>query len=656
MSESPTFVPGETPDAKQAMLDALRELFPAAFPDGVLDTQALLSELGESERKPGFVFSWPGIDQARVAAQSPTTATLEPDVQASVGFDEARDVLIEGDNLQVLKILKNGYEGAVKLIYIDPPYNTGESFTYNDNFAAPEAEYLRDTLQVDEQGNALTSRIDTSGRKHAPWLSMMFPRLAVARHLLRRDGAIFVSIDNNEVHHLRVLLDAVFGADNFVDMMTWRGARKGDAKLTGGGQDYILIYARDKAWLKSNDIRWRERKDGLEAIYDKVAELRELHGDDYVAASKAMRDWYKALPDESPSKAHAHYRLIDDVGVFYPGDISSPNPRENLRYDWLGYAQPANGWRYEKSRMQKMHDEGRLIYPDSKDKRIQFKGYLHEHEDWAPVSVFYRDRRSASKNLDALMDGKVFDDPKTPDVLSRLFDAVTDDNDIILDFFAGSGSTGQAVWEQNQKDGKIRHWVLVQAPERPDPSEPSGKKALELGYKTIFEITAERLRRNAKTLAPKGAPIGFRVFRARETQLVVDAPIRASAELDGQAYFELVLQRASGSPVAEGTNPISVAWEVALKATSTRLDSQVLAHEVNGVTVYEFIDHVESEGRLLVALDEFTLEAAEALGLSDTDVLILRGDKVSDSVTLTLAPRLQSKLILLERVPREVSL
>lgn len=268
-------VPGATPDPRDQLLAKLRDLVPAAFPDLELDPAALLDALDlAAPTKPAFTFSWPGIERARSDARAATTATLLPDLDASLHWSEARDVLIEGDNLQVLKLLNSDYSGQVKLIYIDPPYNTGDAFTYNDDFALPESEYLTRTGQLDEQGNATTRKIESAGRKHAPWLTMIFPRLAVAKHLLRRDGVILISIDNNEVHHLRLLLDAVFGASNFVDMMTWRGARKGDTKLTGGGQDYILVYARDRSHLKELDVRWRERKNGLEPIYAKVDELQ----------------------------------------------------------------------------------------------------------------------------------------------------------------------------------------------------------------------------------------------------------------------------------------------------------------------------------------------------------------------------------------------
>ena len=655
-------VPDETRDLHQELLAQLRDLVPSAFLDGELDRDALLGALGlDGDSKPAFSFTWPGIERARQDARVPTTATLMPDEDASLHWPDARDVLIEGDNLQVLKLLKNGYSRAVKLIYIDPPYNTGDTFTYNDDFAVPERQYLEETGQVDEQGNATTSRIETGGRKHAPWLTMMFPRLALARHLLRRDGVILVSIDNNEVHHLRLLLDAAFGAENFVDMMTWRGARKGDAKLTGGGQDYVLVYARDRSYLKANDIRWRERKEGLEPIYAKVAELRTEHGDNYEAMTAGLRDWYKSLADEDPSKAHAHYSTIDQRGVFFPGDIASPNPRPNLTFEWKGYAVPKNGWRYELAAMERLDAEGRLLYPDSKDKRIQVKRYLTEHEEWAPASVFYRDRRAASGALNKLMGAKVFDDPKSTDVLARLFHAITDDGDLILDFFAGSGSTGQAVWEQNPKDGKTRHWILVQVPEEPDASEESGKNALAAGYETIFEVTAERLRRAATSLQQEtlDAPqLGFRIFRTRPTNLVIDKPLFALPEMTGQDYLTQVLDHTAGVPVVDGAKPLDVAWEVALKATGTKLDARVTTHQVDGVTVYEFTpaEGESTSGRLLISLDTFSLATVDALALSDDDTLILRGDQVEDSVTLTLAPRLQSKLILLERVPREVSL
>ncbi len=652
-TEPTAHVPAATEDEQAALLAGLRDLVPGAFPDGALDVAALLKALSTDDGEPGFAFTWPGMEEAKRDARAPTSATLVPDEAASVRWPEAQDVLIEGDNLQVLKLLKNGYAGSAKLVYVDPPYNTGDTFTYNDDFSVSETEYLKATGQVDAQG-ATVARKEVKGRKHAPWLTMMFPRLVAARALLRRDGVFLASIDNNEVHHLRLLLDAVFGAENFVDMLTWQGGRKGDAKLTAGGQDYILIYARDRAKLREDNVRWRERKTGLEDVYAKEKELLDAHGEDFEVAKVALREWFDGLPEGNPAKQHSHYNFIDAGGVWTSDNSSSPNYRENLIYDFKGYEPPENGWRYELATMEELDRKGKLIYPTGRATRIRIKKYLHEQERWAPASTFYRDRSGASSALETLMEAAVFDDPKSTDVLARLISAITDDGDLIVDFFAGSGSTGHAVWEQNQKDGKKRHWLLVQRPETPDATTESGKKALAEGYATIFEITAERLRRAAKQLDPDGETLGFRVFRARESNLHIETVVVRSADADPQAQLELLLAEAAKPPVKDGADGLAVAWEVALKATDTRLDNAVVVRDVGGVEVFEFTNR--ASGGLYLSFGAFTLETAEALGLTDDDTLILRGDRVDNKTTLTLAPRLRSKLILLERTPREVSL
>lgn len=651
-------VPIATGDDTVNLMSQLRDLFPHAFLDGELDKESLLSALGlDDTTGSSFAFTWPGMEQARREATVPTTATLVPDANASVNWDTARDVLIEGDNLQVLKLLKNGYAGEVKLIYIDPPYNTGETFTYNDKFAVKEAEYLVATGQVDEQGLATTSKKETKGRKHAPWLSMMFPRLTVARRLLKRDGAILISIDDNEMHHLRLLLDAIFGPENFVGCFVWNGGRKNDARRISVGHDYVLAYARDLAFLKETDIKWRERKSGLEPIYAKVNELRTQFGDDYESANSALGEWYKSLPDGDPSKSHKHYRVIDKRGVYFPSDLRSPNPRPTLVFPFKGYEPHENGWAYGRDQMEALDADNRIIYPAKKEGRLQLKSYLHEHEDWAPASVFYRDRRAASKALTTLMGAQVFDFPKDTGVLGRLFHSMTGEGDLILDFFAGSGSTGHAIWEQNREDGKSRRWILVQWPEKPTVSDEFGKNAVEEGYKTIFDITAERLRRAIKAI---GQPeLGMRVFHARPSNLVIEKPVVATTSDDAKQQYALMLEHAAQPPIKDGTDPFSVAWEVALKATDTRLDSEVKVHQHGSVTVYEFVPVVanaKESGRLFICLDAFTDETAKAIGLDSNDTLILRGDRVKDALTLTLAPRLRSKLILLERTAREVSL
>lgn len=650
----PQRVPGETQNLAEVLRAELEDLVPRAFADGVLNIDALRTALGHPpEATPGFSFTWPSIEQARLEARAATTARLAPDVKASVDWENAANILIEGDNLQVLKLLRRGYAQSVKLIYIDPPYNTGETFTYSDDYAVAEPDYLRESGQVDAQGRALSTKLERAGRKHDPWLTMMFPRLAAARYLLRRDGAIMISIDNNEVHHLRMLMDGLFGSANFVDMLTWQGGRKGDARLTAGGQDYILIYARDLKYLKSLNTRWRERKTGLEPVYEMERKLLKEHRDDHSTATRRLREWFDSLPEGSPPKQHAHYNQIDADGVWTSDNSSSPNYRENLVYDFKGYPPPENGWRYERATMEQLDRKGRLLYPTGKAKRIRIKKYLHEQEYWAPASTFYRDRSGASSALEQLLDASVFDNPKSLDVLARLISATTGGTDLILDFFGGSGSTGHAVWQQNQEDGHSRRWIVVQAPERPREEEESGANAIDEGYDTIFEITAERLRRASEEFEDAG----FRVFRTQVSTLRVDPPIVATERTDGGGLVQMSLGAVREAPVAPRAKALDVAWEVILKATDVPLDARVTRRVIDHICVFEFRRaEAEAPGRLFVSLDEFDLSTAEALAIEDHDTLILRGDKVSDAVTLTLSARLKSRLLLIERAPREVSI
>jgi adenine-specific DNA-methyltransferase len=306
--------------------------------------------------------------------------------------------------------------------------------------------------------------------------------------------------------------------------------------------------------------------------------------------------------------------------------------------------------------MARLDAAGQLIYPTGNATRIRIKKYLQDQEEWAPASVFYKDRSGASAAMKALMGAEVFDNPKSVDVLARWIHAITDDGDLIVDFFAGSGSTGHAVWQQNVSDGQARHWLMVQEPVPPNPSEATGAAAIEAGYSTIFEITADRMRRASAALTSETGPLEFRVFRAHESNLVMDPPIVVDETTTGESYVQTTIAQAAGPPVIEGADPLAVAWEVVLKATATRLDARVNRHRIGEVSVYEFTpaaDEVKS-GRLMVSLDAFDLDTADELKIGADDTVILRGDRVADSTTLTLAPR--CKLVLLERVPREVSL
>ena len=654
-------VPNKTADAQVELLGKLRDLLPAAFPDGELDAGALYATLELAKPDgPSFSFTWPGIDRARRDARAPTAATLIPDRDASVNWDVTRDILVEGDNLQILKILKAGYSGSAKLIYMDPPYNTGDTFTYKDDMGVPEPHYLRTTGQIDELGNEAAYKVDSAGRKHSPWLTMMFPRLEAARHLLRRDGVIMITIDDNEVHYLRLLLDAVFGATNFVGCLVWNGGRREEAPRISVVHDYIVIYARDLQFLKDEDIRWCVRKSGLDEIYARLEELRAEHNQDFDNIRQELLKWYGSLPEGHPSKAHEHFNYVDERGVYFCEDLRSAGPQPSCVFMFKGYEPHPNGWAYGRERMDQLDREGRILYPEQANQGLKVKSYLHEHEEWAPVSVFYQDRHAGIKAFNDLMGREIFDHAKDIDVLGRMVHAITNDGDLIIDVFAGSGSTGHAVWKQNQADGKARHWLLVQAPELPDDTLKAWRRVFAAGYETVFELGADRLRRAAQQLQEgtfTGPQLGFRIFRARPTNLAVEPPMAATDSITADRCVETSLGRTDGEAIIEGADTVAVAWEAALKAGGARLDARVKELDINGVVIYEFrsVENPNGDHRLFVSLDEFSLATAAELKLTDADTLILRSDKVDNSTTLTLTSRLPSKLILLKPVPREAS-
>jgi len=519
----------------------LKALFPELVTEGpqgiAVNVDVLKSLVGDAtvtDAEEKYGLNWYGKRRAREISLLPSTGTLRPAPKESVDWARTKNLMIEGDNLEVLKLLQKAYAGKVKFIYIDPPYNDGQDIVYPDNFEDSIKNYLELTGQV-EGGRKLSSNTESSGRFHTDWLNMMYPRLRLARNLLKSDGLVIVSIDDTEVHHLRLLLDSVFGSEDFEATLIWEGGRKNDARRVSVGQDYMLVYARDSSVLQELDVRWRERKVGLEDVYKKADELRAKYGNDYGSASKALQDWFKTLPEGSAAKEHSHYKMIDANGVWYGDNISSPNPRPNLVFDWKGYAPPTNGWRYDRDAMERLDKEGLLIYPESKDQRIQYKRYLHHTETWALSSVFYKDRRAASKSLSSLMGAEIFDFPKDVDVIGRLIKAITSPGDLVLDFFAGSGTTGHAVWAQNAADGGERRFVLVQLPEPLDPDNKAQRAAAlycdQLGKpQNIAELTKERLRRAANKIK-EGYPkyrgdLGFRVFNLDSSNIRTWEPDR----------------------------------------------------------------------------------------------------------------------------------
>jgi len=518
-------------------VEKLKTLFPEAFTEDKIDFDVLKQLLGGTvdEREERYGLNWHGKRKARQLALTPSTGTLRPCPEESVDWDTTQNIMIEGDNLEVLKLLQKSYAGKVKLIYIDPPYNTGKDFVYPDNFQDSIQNYLEITGQIDGAGNRLSANTEASGRFHTDWLNMMYPRLKLMRSLLSVDGVILVSIDDGECHHLRSTLNSIFGIENFLGVLVWQGGRKNDPRLISVSHDYILVYSRSHAALTEKETRWRERKSGLEGIYRKVDELRSQYGTDYEAMHNELLRWYRELSDENPSKAHSHFNFVDGRGVYYPDNLRSPNPRPNLVYEWKGYQPHPNGWAYGRDKMAQLDADDRLVYPDSRDKRIKIKSYLEEHESWALGSVFYKDRRTSSKALKSLMEDEVFDYPKDIDVLSRLIETMASDDAIVLDCFAGSGASGHAVMALNQLKGVNRRFILVQLPEPLDLDDKDTKAAAEYCKrrgkpKNIAELTKERLRLAGLSLRAENSmfpsDLGFRVFKLDTSNIQTWDPAR----------------------------------------------------------------------------------------------------------------------------------
>jgi len=519
------------PGEAKSNLDLLARLFPDVVVDGTVDIDALRDLLGDDaapSSAEAFGLRWPGMAEARRLSTLPATGTLLPTPEESVSWDTTRNIVVEGDNLEVLRLLRRGYTNKVDVIYVDPPYNTGsDEFVYDDKRATSRAEHevaagQRDDDGVLQSGEGSDRAQDrkAGASRHTAWLSMMYPRLLVAHHLLKETGVAIVAIDDAEHARLKLLMDRVFGAENFIASVTWQGGRKNDAHFLSPSTDYMLIYVKDIGALA--DVRWREPKPGVDSILAAGRKAWADSGEDEAVATKLMRKWWAGLAAEDPRRASEHYNQIDGnngrPGVVYFGDnLRSPNPRPNLCYDVLHpvTGKPTNmhpnGWAYEQPRMAQLLTEGRIKFGSDETTRPTYKRYLDETSTQSVLPVFYTDRRAASKRLDSLMGKGVFTFPKDETVIARWIDLVTQSNPeaLVLDFFAGSGTTGHAVMDLNAADGGNRRYILVQLDESVDTD----------GYDTIADITRERLRRAGKQVASKRTldtadlDTGFRSYR-----------------------------------------------------------------------------------------------------------------------------------------------
>ncbi len=563
---------GKSLDLIAENIAQLKALFPEAVTEGKIDFEVLQAILGGEieKRQTYYKFTWNGKEEARAYARIPSMGTLRPCVEESSGKDgtpgkfDSENLYIEGDNLEVLKLLQGAYHKKVKMIYIDPPYNTGKDFVYPDNFRDSIGNYKSLTGQTDEEGAATRANPETSGRYHTDWLNMMYPRLILARSLLSDDGVIFISIDDAEQDNLKKLCNDVFGEENFVAQLVWERAYspKNDAKLISNSHDYILMFAKT---IDQFIIGRLPRTEEANARYSN--------------------------PDNDPR------------GVWKASDLSVKTYNAESDYPITlpsgRVVEPPTGrcWSLSKKSFLERLQDNRIWFGSDGNSTPAMKRFLSElkFEGMAPTSImFYKEvghSQEGAQEVTKLLDAGAFDGPKPVRLLSRLLTlARTNEDSIILDFFSGSATTAHAVMQLNAEDGGHRKFIMVQLPEVCE----EGTEAAKAGYKNICEIGKERIRRAARkireenSLTTQNQDLGFKVFKLDTSNIIPWNP-----EPD---KIELLLRNAVENILVDRTRQ-DLLYEVLLKC-NLPLTLPVEERKFGDNTVY-----VVGAGALAICLD-----------------------------------------------------
>lgn len=631
-------------DLEKVNIERLKEIFPECVTDGKVDFDALRTILGDDVETSGekYSFNWVGKSDAMKIALMPSTGTLRPCKDKSKDWDKTENLYIEGDNLEVLKILEKTYHNQIKMIYIDPPYNTGKDFVYHDDFHDNVSNYLENSEQ------AFRTNPETAGRFHTDWLNMMYPRLRIARELLKDEGVIFISIDDNELHNLMKICDEIFGESNFVGCICRAtGTTTGqDANKIGSSLDYCLVYS------KTNDFELN----GLDMEEKDLKRFKE----------KDERGLYSTLQLRKTGNADTRE---ERPNMFYP--VIAPDGSEVYPFGPTGYL---SRWRVGKDSYKKLLDDNMIVWKkQDTDEVVETDGYVKSK--WIPYVKYYLEGRTkqvsnlfqdiegnkkASLVLKELLGGKgIFDNPKPVEFLEILLQIATNTNDLIMDFFSGSATTAHAVMQLNSEDSGHRKYILVQLPEICDENS----EAFKAGYSNICEIGEERIRRAGAKIqeAMKGnglavsmlasgvkstkeikndegetvsqlsmtgmfdAPenveevndemannldVGFKVFKLDSTNI---KPWDATVKYDETTLYDL-----QDSVVKEDRSNLDIAYEVMLKYGIFNMPLE--EKEVNGKTVYSV-----GEGYMIISLnDEITTEDVAAIAALNPKAVVFK--------------------------------
>ena len=604
------------PNAVTEIIDENGEVVRAIDKDVLMQEISVKVVEGKEER---YQFTWPDKKKAMLAANAPITATLRPIQADSVGRDgtpggfDSENLYIEGDNLEVLKLLQETYLSKVKMIYIDPPYNTGNDFVYEDDFAQSTNEYMENSGQYDEEGNRMVSNTESNGRFHTDWLNMMYPRLKLAKDLLAEDGVIFISIDDNEVENLNKICNEVFGESNLVAQIPWqsRASIQNDTDFSVN-HEYICVYAKirrqeNRRLKESNYVEWHKR-DSF------VCRPLPLDRDKYDNPDNDPRGPWKADPLDAPNVR---------LNLIYP--VTNPNTGEQHL--------PPRGrhWRFLPAKFSSALEDDRIIWANSGLGRPQLKVFYEEKKELGSIdnSWFSADRIGTSttgtKELMKLFAGTTyFDTPKPVSLLLKLlYLANTDDGSIIMDFFSGSATTAHAVMQLNAEDGGHRKFIMVQLPEKTDEKS----EAYKAGYENICEIGKERIRRAGRKIkeeaglaVPADLDIGFRCLRLSESNM--ENVYYAPEDTKQEDLFHLV------DNVKPDRTPEDLLFQVMLDL-GVLLSSPIEVKEMAGKKVFNV-----AEGFLLACFDhDVTEETVKAIAQMKPCYAVFRDSSMAgDSV------------------------
>ncbi|MCL4707367.1 site-specific DNA-methyltransferase [bacterium] len=620
----------------QDRIEQLKAVVPEAFADGKINFDSLREALGEYLEDQGhpeaehgstelaevFGLFWPGKREARRLATLPSKGTLVPAPGEGIDEDKTCNIFIEGENLEVLKLLQKSYAGRIKMIYIDPPYNTGNDFVYKDDFKEPLEEYLRRTGQADENGKLLTTNTKASGRFHSNWLNMMYPRLVLARQFLCEDGVLIASIDDNEIHDLRFLLNEVFGEENFIAQLVWK------KKYTGGKHakhyvdlhEYLLVYAR--------------RTEALDEVLIDRPENEKLKFE---------------LSDEH----------ILTRGKYYIRPLKSNlAPRPTLVYPIVmpDGSQTKTQWMIAPDTFTRFVAEGRIEFRQKRDGKYQVYRKYYENDNDGKVKVptiievsSNNDAKAELKDLFQIEEGRenVFYTAKPSDLFKYLFKPLLQSDDFLLDFFAGSCSTAHAVMDLNREDGGNRRFIMVQLPE-PTPEDSPACKA---GYATIAEIGKERIRRviakmkkeaNGNSKAKRETPedldklgrvdLGFKVFKLARSNF------KAWQDYDGESIQELeTLFDQAATPLVKGWKEDDLLTEIMLQQ-GFPLDSKIARQSGFKSNKVQLIESEACSHRLFVCLDpKIKEDTIKHLELRTEDIFVCLDSAITDQAKMRLA-------------------